>query len=334
LLIPSVALSLSALDLETARQQISFNLSGPLALTVAVLFFSRIRLAWRELLGVFCAVAAPVVGVATLAIASTAAQRDLEFVNAASSVTSGGYGPNQVSAVLGLVVMFLLLVVLERRIAWTLRVPLLLVAAVLATQSALTFSRGGIASALAGVAVAMFVQLRGNPRGRLTVILIAAASFLLARYVIEPQLETLTKGEIDERYSSTKSSGRDLFIASELEIFEEHPILGVGPGVGMQLREERGLFYGASHTEYSRMLAEHGIFGLIAIGCLIVLGYRAIRDAREPHFKAAAAAMVIWVAIFLLIYGTRLAAPAFVFGLAFALRPAPKPQLYPQLGQR
>jgi O-antigen ligase len=91
--------------------------------------------------------------------------------------------------------------------------------------------------------------------------------------------------------------------------------------MGMRVREERGEFFGASHTEYSRMLAEHGIFGAFSILCLIGLGYRAVRQARDTSSRAVATAMVIWVSLFLLVYGTRLAAPALVFGLAFVRKP-------------
>ena len=52
----------------------------------------------------------------------------------------------------------------------------------------------------------------------------------------------------------------------------------------------------------------------------------------SPSYRAAAiaAALVTWFLLFLLIYGTRIAAPAVVFGLAFAVpRPgtnAPRPR--------
>lgn len=322
LLIPSVALTFVTLDLDAARQEVSFNLAGPFALTISVLFFSNIRLTASQLLTTFLALVAPVIGIGALTFLSTAAQDQIEFVNAANNVTSGGYGPNQVSAMLGLAMMFLfLLLLVERKLPWSQRVPLFVLAAALATQAALTFARGGIVLAFAGTAAAMFVLLRGNRRGRATVVVVAIISILLGKYVIEPRLDELTGGELSQRYSNTKSSGRDLFIISELALFEEHPILGVGPGIGMRERQDRGLFYGASHTEYTRVLAEHGIFGVGSLVCFFALCARAVRKARDTRAKALAAAMVIWVVLFLLVYGTRLAAPAFVFGLAFARRP-------------
>jgi O-antigen ligase len=198
--------------------------------------------------------------------------------------------------------------------------PALALAAIFAAQSALTFARGGIGLAFAGTCAAMFVLMRGSRRGRMTVLVVVVLSLLIGRFVVEPRLDEITHGKLAERYTSTKSSGRDVFISSELQMFRENPVLGVGPGVGTQIRDERGLHTGASHTEYTRMLAEHGLFGALALACLIALGVRAIRQAREFAGRALAAALVVWVALSLSIYGVRLVAPAFALGLAFTTR--------------
>ena len=84
----------------------------------------------------------------------------------------------------------------------------------------------------------------------------------------------------------------------------------------MRSRAERGEFGGASHTEYSRMLAEHGIFGVFSLLCLIALAIRAVRTA-APNKQALALAFVIWFALYLLLNGCRIAAPCLMFGLAF-----------------
>ncbi|MBV8762205.1 MAG: O-antigen ligase family protein [Deltaproteobacteria bacterium] len=318
LLLPSALLTFMALDLETARQEVSFTLSGPLAFGLAVLFFSNVRMDAQQVMTTFFAFIVPVLGISTLVVRSTNVSDHLEFVNAANTVTSGGYGPNQVSAVLGLALMFVLLFIIVRRLSWRTRVPLFLLAAALAAQSALTFARGGLAAALAGVAAAMFVIMRGNRRARVTVLVIATLGLGITKLVIEPKLEEVTNGEIDNRYTSTKSSGRDIFIKGELDLFLESPIMGVGPGIGTTIRRERGMFFGASHTEYSRMLAEHGMLGLLSLGCLIALCVRAVRRTRDVTARALSLAMVVWFALFLLVYSTRLATPAFVLGMAFA----------------
>ena len=243
-LLPSVALSFSSFDLDYARQEVSFYLSGPLAIAVAAIFMSNVTMSRNELLATFVAIVAPVVGICALSFISTASRDDIEFVNGANFVTSGGFGPNQVSAMLGLAAMLLILIMVERKLTWFVRLPMFALAAALAAQSALTFSRGGIMISLAGLCGAAFYWLRGSRRGRATVLVVGGLGFLLGNYVIEPQLESFTKGKLSARYESTKSSGRELFVASELNLFEENPILGVGPGGGMRSRAERGEFGG------------------------------------------------------------------------------------------
>jgi len=324
LLLPSVALTLISLDADGARQQISFNLSGPLALTLGVLFFSNIRQTPIQMMATFWALIGPIVGIGALAFYSTISQQNLEFVNASTAATSGGYAANQVSAMLGLGVLLLLLLAIDRRIPWRLRIPLLALAIPLAAQTALTFARGGLALAFAGICGAMFVLLRGNRRARISVVAVALAVGSVGKLVIEPRLEAMTRGELSIRYTEASTTGRNLFIESELEMFQENPILGVGPGVATKIRQDRGLFEGASHTEYTRMLAEHGVLGALSILCFLFLCVRAIVSARESDVRAVAAALVFWVVLFLAIYGTRLAAPAFVFGLAFTRPPRPR----------
>jgi O-antigen ligase len=322
LLVPSIALTILALDPDSARQQISFNLSGPLALTVAVIFFSNVRLTVNHVRATFVAFAAPAVGIAVLTIIK-ARSSELVFVNASNRATSGGFSGNQVSAILGVAAMLLILMSLQRLMTWKVRLPLLAVAAVLTMQSALTFSRGGILLAFAGLAAGVFFIVRGGMRIRITVLVVGLLCTVVGRYIIEPRLEEITGGKLKERYSSTKSSGRDLFIDSELMLFRESPILGVGPGMGLYERVDRGLIFGASHTEYTRMLAEHGILGLLSIVALAALAFRAVMRSPDLATRSIAAALVVWVLLFMLMYGMRLAAPSVCFGLAFMQRPRP-----------
>jgi hypothetical protein len=103
----------------------------------------------------------------------------------------------------------------------------------------------------------------------------------------------------------------------DLELWRENPIFGVGPGMGMLYRVSM-LKWVASHTEYSRLLAEHGVFGLMALLLLIVMAVRSIRRGNSILGKAMAASMIGWAFLFMMIDGMRLAAPAFAFGLSFA----------------
>lgn len=317
LLLPSALLTVLALPFEAARQQLSFNLSGPLCLTLCVLWFSNVRLTDVDLRTTMLALIGPVIAIGTLAYYSTATAVDLEFFGDSNAVTSGGFGPNQVSATLGLGMLFCLLLLLERRLPLRVRVPLLGLVVVFAVQAALTFSRGGLTLAFAGALVATFYLVRDG-RTRATLAVLVVLLFSVGKYVVVPRLDVFTSGKLTERYTDLNSSNRSYLANADLQIFADNPVLGVGPGVAPALRYELG-HGGAAHTEYTRMLAEHGALGALAIVVLLALAARAFLGARTLQARAFVAGMLAWVLLFLLVNAMRLAAPSFVFGFACAI---------------
>ena len=56
----------------------------------------------------------------------------------------------------------------------------------------------------------------------------------------------------------------------EFEAFKENPILGVGVGKLKELRFEKEGIMAATHNEMSRILGEHGSFGLVAFLILLL----------------------------------------------------------------
>ena len=55
-------------------------------------------------------------------------------------------------------------------------------------------------------------------------------------------------------------------LLADLELWARNPILGVGPGMAAWGREEILDARISAHTEFSRLLAEHGLFGAAALG--------------------------------------------------------------------
>jgi O-antigen ligase len=314
LLVPSAVLTIVSLPFDEARQQISFNLSGPLCLMLCVLFGSNLRITGDQLRKTLLITCAGIVAIAAIAYFSTMSAVDLEFNRQSNSITSGGFGPNQVSAMLGLACLFSLLLVLDRALSWRLKWVLLGIAIVFASQAALTFSRGGLALAFGGILAAILYLVRGR-RTKVAIALTAVLLFTAGKYVVFPQLDEFTEGKLAERYTSTKTSHRATLAGFDLAIFADHPILGVGPGAASSIRGDLGRF-GAAHTEFTRMLAEHGALGIISLLLLCVLAARTLLSTPTLGGRAVVAAMLAYFALFLLVNAMRLAAPAFVFGIA------------------
>ena len=312
LLLPSAVLTATAIDVDFdhARQLVSFNLSGPLALAVCVSFFRGLRLSRGSLFRAFFAVASPIIGVATIAVSSTLAAKNLQFASASNLVTSGGFGPNQVSAVLGLAVLLLFLYVVAERGALLMRGAMLVLSLLLAAQCALTFSRTGLYLAGVGMVVAGLYFLGDRHRREsLTIVttLACAASIVL----LAPRLNQFTSGQLENRFADTNLTLRDELARRDLQMFVEHPVLGVGPGLGSQ---GRGGYI--AHTELSRLLAEHGIFGLAAAGMLLALAWRSVAAQPYRTSRGVALSLTVWAMLFMAVSAMRLVAPAFLFGLA------------------
>lgn len=318
LLVPSVALTVMKEDPADARTMISGNMSGPLALMISAWFFSRVKLSTAQLRRLFLVLISPIIGVATIAAFSTITTSEITFHNESNFVTSGGFGPNQVSAALGLGALLALLYVLTDKGSWMLRALMLGVMVWLATQSALTFSRGGLYTAAGGALLAI-LYLSRDARSRVRVILIAVLLFVVANYVILPGLDAFTGGALSARFQNLNTTGREQIVQADLQIWNENPIFGVGVG---ESKMEHALYYRviAAHTEYTRLLAEHGLFGLASGLLLFVMAaqrFGRLRQMRSPRTKAMIAPMVPWALLYMVDKAMRLVAPSFMFGLSF-----------------
>lgn len=315
LLLPSVALTISSLSWADARNEISFNLSGPLALTLCALFFSSVRLTPKQLQWVYACILAPAAGIAAIAAQGLGAGAgEIKFSGASNFAASGGYGPNQVSAVLalGMLAAILYLIVGAANIVVTSSMVGLFL--FLLTRCALTFSRGGIWMAAGGILATGFYLLRDS-RYRWRALAGAVVVLAISMAVILPHLEALTRGTIRTRYTNTDPTGRELLVAADLTTWSENLVLGAGPGMGAANRFK--VFYATTaHTEYTRLVAEHGLLGLAALVLLILMAIRNLRTSASRRGKALAAAMLAYFLLHLAVDATRLAAPCFAFGLS------------------
>ncbi|MFL6227693.1 MAG: O-antigen ligase family protein [Pyrinomonadaceae bacterium] len=316
LLLPATLLTFMNLSAEDARQQISFNLSGPLALAACAVFFAHVKLARAQLTRLFLSLLAPVFGVACVALFGMATAANLSFGDAANSASSGGFGPNQVSAALGLGFLIAFWLAMDDRLGWRARVASFAVMLFLVVQCALTFSRGGLYAAGGAILLAALFLMRTR-RARLTLVAIVVPLLFVSFFFVLPHLDAMTGGAFTERYQDTSLTGRDVLIQADLIIWLKNPVWGVGPGRSALMH--LSLFRdSASHTEFSRMLAEHAALGLASMLLLFATAVRNVRRARGATAKGMASSFVVWGFLFMASVAMRMAAPSFLIGLTFA----------------
>ncbi len=308
-----------------SRELIAFALSGPLALAAFVAFTSQMkttRAVYQRILWTVLVSAVGPLAVAVTDIRSYLAEAgSIEFSKQSNFVTSGGFGPVQVSTVLGLgVVVAVVLTIMEPQR------PAKIVAGLLAVgfsvQSLLTFSRGGMFSAAIALSALAIAQAR-NRRIRNRIIVVVGLALTLGYFFVVPWLNDFTGGAFEERFSDTRS-GRTELAANDLTIFTRDPVFGVGPGMTKyqrlgygicQLRSDDCRDEASSHTEFTRMLGEHGIPGAIAIGALAALALRALRSSSKD--RPFAVVFVVWAVSQMFYANLRVVAIPFAFGLAF-----------------
>ena len=296
------------------RRAISFNLSGPVLLALSVMLFYNIKIPKSRMRGVLFSLVMPTISIATISLYSIMTKQII-FTGGSNFAASGGFGPNQVSATLGLGALIALILGLNYFNKTSEKTLMFILSFWLFIQSLLTFSRGGIFNFTLSIIAFLWYSIRDkNTRFKALSSVILLSSLL---FIMLPKIQRLTQGQLEERFTNLDPTGRDKIALAEIRVFEEHPLFGVGPGVGIS--ERSGILgrYVASHTEYTRLPAEHGIFGLMALATLIWIILIPIKRSKTADIKAENAAFVLWTLAEMAHSATRIAITGFMPGIAY-----------------
>lgn len=318
LLVPGIFVAAwGVTDAGTLRNAVSFNLSDSLCLAVSAYFFRQVLLSNERLSQLALLALGPVIAMVTRAIIATGTSTDLVFTRESNVTTSAGFGPNQVASVLGLGAVFcFLLLSTQPGLRARIRAVLLLVLLVCTAQSAMTFSRGGLyAETLAMLAGSLCLVAQGQYLRRvlIAVVVVGAASIMVA-----PQLNRFTDGALLARFQERNVTHRGDIAQLDFGAWQANPWLGQGVGQGGFARSLDGFTSVAPHNLWTRLLAEHGVFGLGALLLLVAMMCGAFLRARGTAERAVVATLLVWSTSFFTINASRIAAPSFLIGLACA----------------
>lgn len=285
LLIPGIVLGWShAPD----YRYIIFNILGLINLGLGIAFFGGIILK-NQTLSINQSLRLmlyPLLISVIYAFITTPKYADISFELGANFDTSGGFGVNQVSTAfgLGLFLAFYLWLIGEKYSGFNKSLDFG-VAIFFLFQGLLTFSRGGIIGGIIGILLLLYNQwfLKNNrivlTRISKLVLLgipLIIFTFLIANKITQGKLLQRYQGETvgtlagvkDKTINSITTGRYDIFLG-DIEIFLNHPILGVGVN---ESRYYRNYAEGVvAHVELSRLVSEHGILGLIVFGYLVFI---------------------------------------------------------------
>ena len=311
---------------ESIRKAIAFNLSGPILLGVSAIYFYKRHLSLSTLMDMMFYMLLPIISMLTLLYFRTPSVSEIAFGGGASFEASGGYGPNQVATILGVGVFIVgAHLFLKRRIFMLFSIDIVLFT-YLIYRGLITFSRGGMITAVMAISVFTYYFILSKENKILNLAkyagLVALFGFALFVYT-----SNVTGGMLENRYANknaagaTKSdftTGRGTLFISEMSAFMEHPFFGIGVGGGKFYRMEELEIQAASHNEMSRLIAEHGLIGIVALFLLIMVPIRHM--FKQPYLARAflASFLIFW---FLTINHSamRIAFPGFIYGLSVAI---------------
>lgn len=315
-LVPAAVMTALDMSPATAFDQISFNLSAYAALVLAALYLWARPVDRGAAGNLLLAMLGPISGVLFLASYSTITQLGIDsFIGASSWIRSGDFGANQVANILSLgsLAGIILLIILPRARAARLVVALLTIGMVV--QGILTFSRGGLYSfILAGLVFGLHLLRTPGARGRF--ILLMAAFVALVFGAIYPWLNDLSTGAVAARFQDLDTTGRLQLAEADLLAFQDSPLLGVGLGGSTAYHEDVFGEPVGTHTEFTRLLAEHGVFGVVIIVLIVWMLLKGYLVNRPGLARAISAAMAIWSLSIMAHSATRIVAIPFTLALA------------------
>lgn len=322
LLIPGIVVSSVTLSYEAnLRKAIAFNISGPVCLGIASVYCYRRKITKQQLLNLLQVFSLPIITVITYLFLYTPSIRDVVTGTQSNFETSGGFGPNQVSTILGLGTFLFFTQFLLNSPTRKIQIINISLTLLAAYRGIVTFSRGGMITGCTMILlliIIIYFMLNKNGKNKMSVIFIFS---LVATLGVWTYSSYQTSGLIDKRYANedalgrqkqSKLSGREDLIKTEIQMFVDHPFLGIGVGKNKEYRQELTGVELATHNEITRMLAEHGLLGVIGLLILFITPLTLYLDNKH-HFL-----LLSFFAFWLLTINhaaMRMAAPAFVYAL-------------------
>lgn len=317
-LVPGAVVGTFYFGVAGVREYLTADLATLVVIAVGVLACSALRLSQTEMRGLYAVALSPLVSLAALATKATAESNSIAFGDSANFAAAGGFGPNQVSATLCFGALLCVLILLQRGVNWRMRCLVLATSIWIVGQAVLTFSRGGVFGLLIALAAVLLVSMVQSGQ-RLRSIVLAAVLAVVALQILS-WAGAFTGGESEKRFSSTDSSNRVEIALADLELFSEKPVFGAGVGVSTYERPF-GDSPVAPHTEYTRLLAEHGAFGAAVIVLLVIISVRIVWRS-DGWYRMAAAGLIVMSLAQMFTNATRMGSIGIAFGLASILEDA------------
>lgn len=300
LLLPGIMIGYTELGVKA----LVFNALGPVNIALSIIYFKRLRVSFIQFVSYLRLLLFPIASVLFFTLIKSPDLDEIEFTLGANFETTGGFGTNQVSTIFGAAVFILFLFVWYRWKFTTYRWLDIILMFTFAFRGLLSFSRGGMIGGALAILIVMFIQSReitsiskrNFPSKKKLMIytpLIIVGLFLtfnIADNLTGGMLSLRYQGETAGTLAGTKekslttitSSRNDIFL-EDLEVFADNSLMGVGVGLSKNYRKYTS--GQLPHVEFSRLLSEHGILGLLYFLILLFQGFMIFRNRHKMNYN-------------------------------------------------
>ncbi|MNL06932.1 O-Antigen ligase [compost metagenome] len=322
LLIPGLFVTVTEADINLDfKKALILNLSGPVCLSICAMYMFKRPILFDKLQKIILMIGYPIITTTVYLFLYTPNIQNVVMGTQSNFETSGGFGPNQVSTILGLgmFVFFTQLVFFSKSKFDIIINGGLLV--FISFRGIVTFSRGGIITAVVMIILLMaVVYYYSTIAGKRKLIFVFILTALLG-IGIWMYSSLQTKGLIDKRYANEDArgrskkdrlGGREEIMDADFSLFTDSPIFGVGAGMGKSKRLDKIGVEVAAHNEITRLLAEHGLFGILAFLVLLITPFVVYINNRQHLYFLSF--FIFWL-LTINHAAMRTAAPAFVYAL-------------------
>ncbi len=325
-LVPGILITANVAGMDVdVKKVLFFNLSGPFCLAICAIYMFKRKIEFDTLQNILITMGLPIISTTVYLFLYTPSIKDVVTGTQSNFATSGGFGPNQVSTILGLgmFVFFSQLILFSKSKLEMLLNGFLFV--FISYRGIVTFSRGGIITAVVMiVCLLILLYYFSNSKGKNKLSLIFVLTGLLA-LGIWTYSSLQTKGLIEKRYANKDAlgrekkdrlGGREQIMDAEIKLFIDNTFFGVGAGLSKSKRVEELGGEVASHNEITRLLAEHGLFGLLAflILCIVPIIFY-LNNKQHLYFFSF---FLFWL-LTINHAAMRTASPAFLYAMSLIL---------------
>ena len=317
LLVPSVLISINSIEIDV-RKKILFDILGPVCLGICSIYTYKRKISKTNLENILLAFGLPLIACCFFLLFAYPITNTTIENTESNWYLSGKFAPNQMATVLGFGTFIFFCRTIFQITSRKVFFFNVILTCCLFYRGLLTFSRGGM---LTGIAIILLMSiliifLEKDLKEFKRKLILFAVLFPLVFVFINYQTDNLLfKRYMNQNptglYKSKEINGRQDLALEEIELFKENPLTGIGAG---EIKEIRKLKSGTlTHSEITRLLAEHGLFGFLSIILLIVFPLQNYIKNRRNYY------LLCFFAFWLLTVnhsGMRTVAPAFIYALS------------------